>query len=384
MANINQISPDGGTTVYDIEDTPARSSINSLTPRVGIVEGKVSTLEGQMLSVEDDLDALGTASTKNSTSVVTESTDLVESGAVKDIVGWGNKNLCPTFKGDVINSVTFTVDKDGVVTATGTATGGAGGIVSYFTTKKSKMVIVNGCNSGNPKIQIFPYCVDDNARPYTDETKTARLTSNDNVYNGNELTFYIEQGKTYYLGCRVLAGETVNGQKFYPMLRDANITDPTYEPYHESVSDSLDEKADNSVIGTVEDGTIPTKAYAVGEHMIRGGKFCTVTVAVTTSSTWGNNYVEGDVASACKSVLNEINTASDLANLLPNNHQMCIAYLTQSVTAILTNSEFSMTGKIVACRNVNNIDWFGQFGTDRFAMGRVSADGTYVSHTIIK
>ena len=36
---------------------------------------------------------LGTAAFKNSTSVVTESSDLVESGAVKDIVGWGNKNL---------------------------------------------------------------------------------------------------------------------------------------------------------------------------------------------------------------------------------------------------------------------------------------------------
>ena len=63
---------------------------------------------------------------------------------------------------------------------------------------------------------------------------------------------------------------------------------------------SVDEqKVDNSVIGTVEDGTNPTKAYAVGEHMIRGGKFCTVTSPVTTSSTWtlNSNYVEGDVAS---------------------------------------------------------------------------------------
>ena len=57
-------------------------AIGTLPQRVGTVEGKVSTLEGQMLSVEDDLDALGTASTKNSTSTVTDSTDLVESGAV--------------------------------------------------------------------------------------------------------------------------------------------------------------------------------------------------------------------------------------------------------------------------------------------------------------
>jgi hypothetical protein len=267
----------------------------------------VATAGGIAAYVDDEITDLhlGTASTKNSTSVVTESSDLVESGAVKDIVGWENKNLCPTFKGDVINSVTFTVDKDGVITATGTATGGAGGVVSYFTTKKSRMVIVNGCNSGNPKIQIFPYCVNDSARPYTDATKIARLTSNDNVYNGNEIPFYIEQGKTYYVGCRVLAGETVNGQKFYPMLRDANIADATYEPYHASVSDSLAEKADNSVIGTVEDGTNPTKAYAVDEFMVRNGAFYQVTAPVTTSSTWteGSNYTKKSIAEVLQSLM---------------------------------------------------------------------------------
>jgi hypothetical protein len=63
------------------------------------------------------------------------------------------------------------------------------------------------------------------------------------------------------------------------------------------IEESLAEKCDNSVIGTVEDGTNPTKTYAVGEHFIRNGKFCTVTVPVTTSSTWseGSNYTSGEV-----------------------------------------------------------------------------------------
>lgn len=94
------------------------SSVGSLTSRVGITEGKVGTLEGEMISVQNALDtkvdkvagkglstndyddtdkgkvdSLGTASAKNAISVVTDSSDLVESGAVKDIVGWGNKNL---------------------------------------------------------------------------------------------------------------------------------------------------------------------------------------------------------------------------------------------------------------------------------------------------
>ena len=65
------------------------------------------------------------------------------------------------------------------------------------------------------------------------------------------------------------------------------------------VKDDLDEnKVDNSVIGTVEDGAKPSKPYAVGEHFIRNGKFCTCISAVTTSSDWtlNTNYVEGTIA----------------------------------------------------------------------------------------
>lgn len=353
----SKTTPINATRLTHIEDgiynaaataDTAASTAGTAAANVGIVSGKVETLTervngldtavsnkvdkvaGKGLSTNDydntdkgKVDSLGTASTKNSTSVVTESSDLVESGAVKDIVGWGNKNLCPTFKGDVINSVTFTVDKDGVITATGTATGGAGGVVSYFTTKKSKMVIVNGCNSGNPKIQIFPYCVDDSARPYTDATKTARLTSNDNVYNGNELPFYIEQDKTYYLGCRVLAGETVNGQKFYPMVRDANITDATYEPYHTSVDKS---KADNSVIGTVE-GANASKAWSVGEHFIKDGAFKKVTQPISSGGAINDsNTVDKPIADCLvKQEAFTITTNADgLANLTDRNSRIIL------------------------------------------------------------
>lgn len=99
---------DGIFNAAQTADTAA-STAGTAAANVGIVASKVSTLEGQMLSVQNDLDnkvnkvagkglsandytnedkakvdALGTASTKNSTSVVTQSTDLVESGAVKD------------------------------------------------------------------------------------------------------------------------------------------------------------------------------------------------------------------------------------------------------------------------------------------------------------
>lgn len=104
-------------------------------------------------------------------------------------------------------------------------------------------------------------------------------------------------------------------------------------------------KCDNSVIGPVEDGTNPTKSYAVGEHMIKGGKFCTVTVAVTTSSTWtlGSNYVEGTIADLCKfftaGLSSEVGTISNATAYQAGN---LVSYMFR----------FSPTDDIVAGTNI--------------------------------
>ena len=60
----------------------------------------------------------------------------------------------------------------------------------------------------------------------------------------------------------------------------------------------IEEKCDNSVIGTVEDGATASQAYAVGEHFIREGAFCTCKQAISQggSFTLNTNYTAGDVA----------------------------------------------------------------------------------------
>lgn len=131
--------------------------------------------------------------------------------------------------------------------------------------------------------------------PGTDAEKANEVTIA-RVENGSSPTAIISEGEQFY-----------HNNILYTATQDIATTDTITPNTNCRVSDSVTEqiasldaqKADNSVIGTVENGTNPTKSYAVGEHMIRGGKFCTVTVAVTTSSTWtlGGNYVEGDVAS---------------------------------------------------------------------------------------
>lgn len=131
---------------------------------------------------------------------------------------------------------------------------------------------------------------------------------------------------SYVLFANVPSGTTPTGT-IKPMIVDATETDYSFVPYYIPLKDVVPTKADNSVIGTVEDGTNPTKSYAVGEHMIRGGKFCTVTSPVTISSTWtlGSNYVEGTIAD------NLVYKAGDTILISSNNRQFPVSgYLTSS------------------------------------------------------
>lgn len=194
-----------------------------------------------------------------------------------DAIGWGSKNKLPPR----VSSGIFTVNNDGSITID---TGGAPVEENTdFLLFQSNLPLDNGnwiisFNSNSTEIRYR----------YMDTPSSEIVTKN----VSEESTITIGTGKLYFLYLRVPNGTTVNNVTVYPMIsKDGGA----YAPYHASVDAT---KADNSVIGTVEDGENPTRSYVVGEHMIRGGKFCTVTVPVNTSSTWseGSNYISGDVA----------------------------------------------------------------------------------------
>jgi hypothetical protein len=254
-----------------IDIAPALIDETFLYPMVRNASVNDSTFEVYHESVKD---YLGTASTKNSTSIVTDSTDLVESGAVKDIVGWGNKNL-----------YSYPYGTRQVVGADGTITNNDVLFLTDYIPVSGNVISSFSERVGNATVRIAEY----------DANKTFinRLLSvqNNHLFELNENTKYIrinvEDFSAYFSNL---------------MVRFATITDATYEPYHASVEES---KCDNSVIGTVEDGTNPTKSYAVDEFMVRDGAFCQVTAPVTTSSTWieGSNYTKKSIAEVLQSLM---------------------------------------------------------------------------------
>lgn len=396
---------------------------------------KIKKLPMNTIKLIEDLyekySLLGSAAFKNSTSVVTESSDLVESGAVKELVGWGNKNLLPNNAvNNSINGADFTVNADKSILVNtpvkttgnvfytiynGTLPAGSyvlsgcpsdGGNTGYsiriggtdldvrdygegasFTLAQSMNVLVNIVLGGGGNLVVtnklfkpmirLASVTDDTYEPYhesveqtlrdaevidgknllnptvassgivtrnADNTFTVngtlssatlyelgrdclptlpigdymlsgcpksgvpdrttlsirKSTTSSGTYHdyGNGVVWNVTDAESATAFCYIyLPAGTYNNVVFRPMLEKGTVA-TTYEPYYIPLKDALPNKCDNSVIGTVEDGTNPTRSYAVGEHFIRNGKFCTVTVAVTTSSTWtlGSNYVEGTIA----------------------------------------------------------------------------------------
>lgn len=166
-------------------------------------------------------------------------------GLLKDTVGWTGKNLNGTkYLESALNrkGIDWTYNSEtGIVTANGTSTDKStfGADSKYsFTAPYSSQVILSGCSNADSNVHIYAYDMTTNSRPYKDSTKTS--LQNANVYNDEEVSFYMEAGHDYIVACRINAvGITVNEFKFYPMLRKAEISDSTFEPYHEDVVDTL-------------------------------------------------------------------------------------------------------------------------------------------------
>lgn len=247
---------------------------------------------------------LGSASKKNSIAVVTSSTDLVESKAVFDTF----QNEKGYLKGK--NLARF--EQGTLVLSTGLEEASATRVRTQFIPiKQGVTYIASSYNelwrirSGLGYTENFELI---SGSYFFPSVSTHKLVVNDSRVK------YVR-----FIYSHIDGEENCSPSDYWYQFEEGD-TATAYEPYVMSNIELDEQKADNSVIGTVEDGANPTKSYAVGEHMIRGGKFCTVTVPVTTSSTWtlGGNYVEGDVASELEKTFSKIKnlaTTDDLDNI---------------------------------------------------------------------
>ncbi len=234
MADISKISPDGGTTKYNIKDATART--------------EVSTINGKIPSGASSSNKMATASD------VTGLQDnvIANTKLIKDTVGWSGKNRFPitldalktanwrgTWNNNVYtdtSGVTFTVETEGEYVTAIKANGTASSIVSCFYIKNANFdgkYIVNGCPSGGEWGDTQKYRV--------------RIGKYDGTFlqtdlgSGVEVTFPSGGGAEIQLNTGI--GYACNNLTFKIMARDVDILDDTYEPYFGSTAFPRSEQA---------------------------------------------------------------------------------------------------------------------------------------------
>lgn len=155
-------------------------------------------------------------------------------------LGYAKKNLIPYpyyVDTGTIQGVTYTVNEDTSITANGTAIEdsyfsvvGRGTFDNTLKFPEGKRLVLTGSPAGGGPttyIQFLQIVNKDSTikRSYTDYGDGAEYT--------------VENGYGIGIVLCVKKGTTVSNLTFYPMLRDANIIDDTWEPYVPSVDERI-------------------------------------------------------------------------------------------------------------------------------------------------
>lgn len=192
-------------------------------------EDSAATMNTAILKNKEDIAANTEAIEENTADIEQNKSDI--SSAEKAIkinqrtLGTqATKNVLKTNKiNQTKNGITAITNDDGSIHVTGTSTDLTYfGLYSGFTVPESANYILSGCPTGGGNEHYMLY-----------------LTGDTEMYDqGKGVTGYIEASHKMTVYIFIAENKTVD-LMFYPMLRNANITDNTYEPYKPSVNERL-------------------------------------------------------------------------------------------------------------------------------------------------
>lgn len=144
----------------------------------------------------------------------------------------------------------------------------------------------------------------------------------------------------------------LDGQEFPTELADLS-DDETHRLVTDTEKTTWNNKADISSIGTDESGrTTASKAYAIGEHFYKDGKFCTAKTAIASGATFtlNTNYIESDLSETLKNKANTTITATtnDYYSLVNNDIYMKngMTIMSVLVKADSARGEYTEVGRI--------------------------------------
>ena len=194
---------------------------------------KVDKISGKGLSTED----FTTAEKKKLSNLENYDDSEVKSQISLNCstLGYQRKNLLKnTAVSKTQNGVAFTVNADGTVSVSGTATAGVTLPIGQVEVQKGRSYALSGCPAGGAALT---YRLD--TRYY----KSGTITTIGSVLDIGEGTIVTlpddADDNRLLIYIRIGDGTDSGGRIFTPMLRYAEITDDSYEPYKPSVEERL-------------------------------------------------------------------------------------------------------------------------------------------------
>lgn len=247
-------------------------------------------------------------------------TDKTLVGAINEVdsegVKWsennvlGAKNLLKYpyyYNSQVINGITWTVNADGTVKATGTATANSSfylhlrneGESNDFVLPNGTYIISDGLATHSSNIEIQMGITKNGAYSEVALTRNGdvQFTANGDDYSQNSINPLIQ--------CLVRSGQQNVNVTFKPMIRLASIADSTFEPYAQTNRQLTLEKVEITEIAPSENGDTASQAYAIGDYMFFKGGFYKVTSAISSGGaiTVGTNITKTTIGAELKAAL---------------------------------------------------------------------------------
>ena len=180
----------------------------------------------------------------------------------------GAKNLLPNHNvTQVIDGITFTVNNDGTVTATGTSTALVvfdvvnTELLSPFKLNSGTYILTDGLTASQYEGAYTALTL-----KYTDDTVEYNVA--DTSINKNQFTVDASTIKDWYFGICIRANKTVN-ITFKPMVRPASIKDATYVPYSKTNSELTVELSNFENFLTISEVDITQFSNASGHLRLR-------------------------------------------------------------------------------------------------------------------
>lgn len=233
-SNINQI--DGKITQLTEETTENTQKITKVEQDVNGITSKVSSVEQ---SVENITKIEGTAEGKNiyiDDASAEPLIDIMLEGESQQATRSGKNLLDNTATTKISNGITFTVNSDKTVNVNGTNDTSANSslIINRYDLSPGTYIL-NGCPSGGAS---------NTYRLAIQETGSYSVLGSIDIGNGSG-EFTIDTTTSVQIAIFIQKGLTINNLLFKPMLREATITDDTYEQYGASPSTDYLSKIEN-------------------------------------------------------------------------------------------------------------------------------------------